>query len=157
MNTAKSYLKRAILLASQHSMEGDHGPFGAVIVKDGKVIAEGWNQVVHCKDPSAHAEIEAIRKACAILDTHSLEGCILYSSCEPCPMCLGAAIWARLDKIVFAETREGAAKAGFDDAMIYNAITSQDYSGVIKSEYYPMSEATALFDDWNNNLNKKIY
>lgn len=153
----RNFLLRAIELAAQHSTQGDNGPFGAVIVKDGKIIAEGWNQVVSSKDPTAHAEVVTIRKACQTLDSHVLSGCTLYSSCEPCPMCFGASVWARLDRVVYAETRFGAAKAGFDDEIIYQAIEQGQSQQVIPCEHYPLDEASKVFTNWNLNSNKTAY
>lgn len=113
------YLGMAIELASENVKSGNGGPFGAVIVKDGKIIATGVNTVTSIKDPTAHAEVNAIRNACAKLDSFQLDGCDIYSSCEPCPMCLGAIYWARADKLYFAATKTDAANAGFDDSFIY--------------------------------------
>src|SRR5580658_3218315 len=114
-----AFLQMAIHLAAQHMRAKDGGPFGAVIAPGADILARGWNQVTSTNDPTAHAEITAIRAAAAAVGSFQLRGCVLYSSCEPCPMCLGAAYWARLDRIVFAATRVDAAAAGFDDAEIY--------------------------------------
>lgn len=111
-------LLRAIELAERHSEDGRHGPFGAVVARDGEVLGEGWNRVVAGRDPTAHAEIMAIREAAAEAGTHVLDGCTIYCSCEPCPMCLGAIYWARIDRVVYAATAEDARAAGFDDAEI---------------------------------------
>src|SRR3712207_6586441 len=113
------YLKRAIELSREHMDRGAGGPFGAVIVRDGQVLAEGWNQVTSANDPTAHAEVTAIRRAREAIGDHSLEGATLYTSCEPCPMCLASAYWARVGRIVFANTRQDAAEIGFDDSLIY--------------------------------------
>lgn len=115
-------LQRAIDLAVANVTAGG-GPFGAVVVKDGRVVAEGGNRVTADLDPTAHAEIQAIRRACQSLGTFSLAGCTLYSSCEPCPMCLAAGHWARLDRIVFAADRYDAAAADFDDAVLYDELS----------------------------------
>jgi guanine deaminase len=112
------FMRRAIALALENIRNGG-GPFGAVVVKDGNVVAEGANRVTVNHDPTAHAEVVAIRAACAELDSFELKGCELYASCEPCPMCLGAIYWARLSRVYFAGTAEDAAAAGFDDAFIY--------------------------------------
>jgi len=101
---------------------GEGGPFGAVIVKDGEIIGRGWNRVTSACDPTAHAEVEAIRDACANLNTFSLKGCEIYASCEPCPMCLAAIYWARPDRLFYAATRADAAAAGFDDGLIYEQV-----------------------------------
>lgn len=116
-------MRRAIELAEANVKAGG-GPFGAVIVQHGGVIAEGVNRVTKQIDPTAHAEIEAIRSACKKLETFDLKGCEIYSSCEPCPMCLGAVLWARLDRVYFAATQEDAAAAGFDDANFYAELQS---------------------------------
>ena len=116
------FLKRAIQLAEEGMDKGQGGPFGAVIVKDGEIIAEANNKVTASNDPTAHAEVVAIRKACEKLQDFQLENCILYTSCEPCPMCLGAIYWARPKKVYYALTREDAAKIGFDDQFIYDEI-----------------------------------
>ena len=102
--------------------EGCGGPFGAVVVKDGRIISRGWNWVTTSNDPTAHAEVVAIRDACAAMNSFSLHGCELYASCEPCPMCLGAIYWSRVDRLFFAASRQDAASAGFDDALIYEEI-----------------------------------
>jgi len=120
MDTA--FLREAIRLSLDKMREGEGGPFGAVVVRDGEIVGRGWNRVTSANDPTAHAEITAIRDACSQLDTYTLAGCDLYSSCEPCPMCLAAIYWARLDHLYFAATREDAAAAGFDDAHIYSQL-----------------------------------
>ena len=151
------FLLRAIELARDKSKDGQCGPFGAVVVKDDEILAEGWNQVVDSHDPTAHAEVVAIRKACARLGTNVLAGCVLYSSCEPCPMCFSAAVWARLDKVVFAETREGAAAAGFDDKRLYAALKQPDHQSLIVSIHKPLSAASDVFAAWKINPYKKLY
>lgn len=115
------YLREAIRTAEE-SVAGGGGPFGAVIVKDGEVIARAANRVTLDHDPTAHAEVRAIREACARLGTHDLTGAVLYSSCEPCPMCLGAIYWAHIGRVVYAASKEDAAAAGFDDAFIYREL-----------------------------------
>lgn len=113
------FLQKAIQLALHGMNSGAGGPFGAVIVKDGKIVGEGWNSVTSTNDPTAHAEVVAIRNACKNLGDFQLKDCTIYSSCEPCPMCLGAIYWARPKRLVFAASHEDAAKAGFDDSFIY--------------------------------------
>src|SRR5665213_3187669 len=115
----KTFMRRAIDLSRQKMNENCGGPFGALIVKDGKIIAEGWNQVTSSHDPTAHAEIVAIRAACKTLDNFSLKGCEIYTSCEPCPMCMAAIYWAHLDQVYYANTRQDAAAIGFDDDFLY--------------------------------------
>ena len=116
------FMLRAIELSKNGLESGKGGPFGCVIVKDGKIIGEGNNQVTSTNDPTAHAEMVAIRNACKNINSFQLEGCEVYTSCEPCPMCLGAIYWARPDKIYFANNRSDAAEIGFDDAFIYDEI-----------------------------------
>jgi len=121
-DTDSDYLHQAIELAKHGMVNHSGGPFGAIVVKNNQVVGKGFNQVTVNHDPTAHAEIMAIRDACIRLDSFQLEGCTIYSSCEPCPMCLGAIYWARPDRLVFACTREDAAKLGFDDDFIYDEI-----------------------------------
>jgi tRNA(Arg) A34 adenosine deaminase TadA len=118
----EQYLRRAIRLAAENVQSGRGGPFGAVIVRDGVIVAEGVNSVTLTKDPTAHAEVSAIRAACESLGRFDLRGCTIYSSCEPCPMCLGAIYWARLDALYFAATHKDASRAGFDDSFIYTQV-----------------------------------
>ena len=133
------------------------GPFGAVIVRDGAVIAEGWNEVTSDFDPTAHAEVNAIRRACKALNTFSLQGSIIYSSCEPCPMCLGAIYWARLDRLVFANTRWDAAAIGFDDDWIYQEVPKSLADRVLLTLHLPNAEAKAVFEAWRTLPNKTPY
>src|SRR5271157_5858524 len=116
------FMARAIHLALQNVHSGQGGPFGAVVVKDGNMIAEGANQVTSTNDPTAHAEVLAIRAACAKLRVFELQGCEIYTSCEPCPMCLGAIYWARLSRVYFANADADASRIGFDDSLIYREI-----------------------------------
>ena len=137
--------------------EGAGGPFGAIIVKDGKVIAEGWNRVTSANDPTAHAEVTAIRDACETLGTFSLAGCEIYTSCEPCPMCLAAIYWARLDRIYFANTREDAAAIGFDDALIYGEVSKPIDERIIPTTRLILPEAAAVFAEWQAKPDKVAY
>ncbi len=116
------FLRRAIALATQNVVSGAGGPFGALIARDGRIVAEGENTVTASNDPTAHAEVNAIRAAARALGTFTLAGCQLYSSCEPCPMCLAAAHWARLDAIFYGASAADAARAGFDDAFLYQVL-----------------------------------
>ena len=127
-------MQEAIDLAKQNLKLKNGGPFGAVVVKDGKIIGRGVNSVTSQNDPTAHAEVNAIREACAIINSFQLDDCEIYSSCEPCPMCLGAIYWARPKKFYYAATREDAAKAGFDDSEIYREIQLPIQSRKIPSE-----------------------
>ena len=115
-------MRHAIALSRRGMEGGAGGPFGAVVVKDGQVVAEGWNQVTSTNDPTAHAEVVAIRRACAALGRFDLRGAVLYTSCEPCPMCLAAAYWARVDAVVFGNARDEAAAIGFDDQWLYDEV-----------------------------------
>ena len=122
MSDDEAFLREAIRLAGEH-LEAGHGPFGALVVRGDEIVGRGWNSVTVSLDPTAHAEVLAIRSACQGLARFSLAGCTLYTSCEPCPMCWAAAYWARVDRIVYAATRGDAARAGFDDAHIYDELT----------------------------------
>jgi guanine deaminase len=122
MDRDEAFLRQAIELSRRNMAGQAGGPFGAVVVKDGKVVGQGWNRVTETHDPTAHAEVSAIRDACANLGSHALEGAVLYTSCEPCPMCLGAIYWTRLRRLYYANTRSQAAEIGFDDEFIYREI-----------------------------------
>ena len=151
------YLTRAIELSREHMEEGAGGPFGAVIVRDGQVLAEGWNQVTSTNDPTAHAEVTAIRRACEAVGDFSLQGATLYTSCEPCPMCLASAYWARVSRIVYANTRQDAADIGFDDSLIYEEIAKPVPDRVIPMDHVPSLEARAVFDAWADKADKVSY
>ena len=144
----QDFLRKAIHLATQHIGSSGAGPFGAVIVKDDKIVGQGWNQVTSTNDPTAHAEIVAIRDACRHLGTFSLAGCTIHSSCEPCPMCLAAIYWAHLDEIYYAATRDDAAAAGFDDAFIYDEIGLPPVERSIPARQELRGEALKAFDAW---------
>jgi len=118
----EQFMREAIRISVEKMRDGFGGPFGAVVVKDDRIIGRGWNQVTSANDPTAHAEIVALREACRQLNDFRLPGCEIYSSCEPCPMCLSAIYWARLDQLYFAATRQDAAEAGFDDDFLYRQI-----------------------------------
>jgi tRNA(Arg) A34 adenosine deaminase TadA len=151
------HLARAIELSREHMEEGAGGPFGAVIVRDGKVLAEGWNQVTSANDPTAHAEVTAIRRACQAVGDFALEGATLYTSCEPCPMCLASAYWARVGRIVYANTRQDAAAIGFDDSLIYDEIPKPLSERLIPMDHLPSLEAKAVFDAWADKDDKITY
>ncbi len=156
-NIKKEFLERAIEL-SRIGMQHQHGgPFGCVIVKNDTIVAEGYNEVLATNDPTAHAEIVAIRKACDALKTFQLEGCDIYTSCEPCPMCLGAIYWARPDRVIYANTRDEAASIAFDDAFIYAEIGKELQSRKIPFIHYPHILAREVFDDWEKMESKKQY
>lgn len=155
--TAKDFMARAIQLAEYGMENGSGGPFGAVVVKKGKIIGEGYNNVISKNDPTAHAEILAIREACRNLDRFQLTDCTIYTSCEPCPMCLGAIYWARLKKVYFACTQKDAAKIAFDDQHIYEEMGKQPDDRRIKFESLMRHEALPLFKQWKNKPDKTPY
>jgi guanine deaminase len=151
------FMRHAVRLSAERMREGAGGPFGAIIVKDGKVIAEGWNRVTSDNDPTAHAEMTAIRRACRALGAFSLKGCDIYTSCEPCPMCLAAIYWARLDRIYFANTRADAAAIGFDDDLIYGEVSKPIEHRIIPTVKVPLPEAAAVFAEWHAKPDKISY
>ncbi|MDW7696007.1 nucleoside deaminase [Flammeovirgaceae bacterium SG7u.111] len=150
------FLKEAINLA-QEGMNIGGGPFGAVVVKDGKIIGRGNNKVTSTHDPTAHAEVMAIRNACQTLGDFQLTDAVIYTSCEPCPMCLGAIYWSRLEKIYYACTRQDAADYGFDDEFIYKEINIDPSKRSIPAIPLPKSEAITIFENWKQNENKTPY
>jgi tRNA(Arg) A34 adenosine deaminase TadA len=156
-NDAAKFMKKAIRLSVQNVEKGTGGPFGAVIVKDGKVIARGANSVTTTNDPTAHAEVVAIRKACKALKTYQLIGCEIYTSCEPCPMCLAAIYWARPDKIFFANSKEDAAAIGFDDKLIYEEIARPISERKIFIQQLLRDEALEAFRKWETSPFKIEY
>ncbi|MCC5942492.1 MAG: nucleoside deaminase [Balneolaceae bacterium] len=153
----KKFMQRAVKLARNGMKNNQGGPFGCVIVKNGKIIAEGNNSVTSENDPTAHAEIVAIRKACIELGSFQLTGCELYTSCEPCPMCLGAIYWARPDRVYFAATRNDAAEAGFDDEFIYNELDLSPEKRKIPMISLERELATDLFSEWVCKEDKMDY
>ena len=148
---------QAIQLAVDNVKSGNGGPFGAVVVKNGKVISSGVNNVTSTNDPTAHAEVVAIREACKNLNSFQLEGCEIYASCEPCPMCLGAIYWARPVKLYFAATKQDAANIGFDDSFIYEEINIPYQKRKIITEHIKHSETLAPFNEWKNKTDKIEY
>ena len=157
MSTDHEFLRHAIRIAQKHMELGHGGPFGAVVVSEEGVIFEGWNQVTTSPDPTAHAEIVAIRKAAAGLSRFSLKGCTLYASCEPCPMCLAASYWARLDRVVFAATRHDAALAGFDDEVLYQELALPVSARSLSMQSMLRDEAVVVFDQWRLKADKVPY
>jgi guanine deaminase len=151
------FMARAIQLSIDNVRSGRGGPFGAVIVKDGKIIAEGANQVTSTNDSTAHAEMVAIREACRKLAAFDLEACEIYSSCEPCPMCLGAIYWARLSRVYFANADADASRAGFDDSLIYRELALPYSERKIPMIQMMREEALAAFRAWENKSNKIEY
>lgn len=157
MNENELFMNQAIKIARENIQSGNGGPFGAVIVKNGKIIGRGANSVTSHNDPTAHAEVMAIRDACKNLQSFQLDDCELYTSCEPCPMCLGAIYWARPKKIYFAATRAMAAEAGFDDSYIYDQIPLQLHQRDIPTIGIQSLEAKAVFEEWIQSENKVPY
>lgn len=149
------FMAEAIKMAELNLKANNGGPFGAVIVKDGKIIARGSNKVTILNDPTAHAEIVAIRKACKNLNSFQLSGCDVYCSCEPCPMCLGALYWARPDRIFFAANRHDAAMAGFDDEFIYSELVLPVSERKIITNQLLREKALEVFNQWIT-LDRKI-
>jgi len=152
-----AFLHMAIELAAQHMRARDGGPFGAVIARGADILARGWNQVPSTNDPTAHAEITAIRAATAAVGSPQLPGCVLFTSCEPCPMCLGAAYWARLERIVFAATRADAGEAGFLDAHIYEELARPLQARTMPMQEALREEAVAIFSEWRRLPDRTLY
>lgn len=152
-----SHLRRAVELSRERMLAGEGGPFGAVIARNGEIIGEGWNRVTSTLDPTAHAEVVAIRAACERLGRFELTGATIYSSCEPCPMCLAAIYWARLDRLVFANSRADAAAIGFDDAEFYTQIALPLDRQTLPAEHVELAEARAVFELWRTKADKISY
>jgi guanine deaminase len=153
----EKFMRIAILLSEQNVQNSVGGPFGAVIVKDGKIIAKSANKVTTTLDPTAHAEVSAIRIACKKLKSFDLSGCVIYTSCEPCPMCLSAIYWARLDKIYYANTKKDAADIGFDDQFIYDEIALPFEKRRMLIHQLLRDEAQGAFDLWDKSAMKTSY
>jgi tRNA(Arg) A34 adenosine deaminase TadA len=151
------FLRRAIRLATENVVSGAGGPFGAVIVREGRIVAEGVNTVTTANDPTAHAEVNAIRAAASALGTFSLAGCQLYSSCEPCPMCLAAAYWARIDAIYYGASASDAERAGFDDSLFYQELRKESAARKLAATQLLGDEAWASFAAWLAAANKTAY
>ena len=157
MENQKKFMREAIRLSIENVQSGNGGPFGTVIVKNGEIIASGVNKVTQSSDPTAHAEIVAIRSACETLGTYQLVGCEIYCSCEPCPMCLGAIYWARPDRIYFANTREDAADINFDDNFIYNELDVSISQRKLPTTQLLRDEAQMAFTQWRESTEKTEY
>lgn len=157
MNDHDKFMRMAIELAESNVKQGQGGPFGAVIVKDGMVVARSANKVVPLNDPTAHAEVSAIRLACQELGTYSLEGCVIYTSCEPCPMCLGAIYWARINHIYYANTKADAAAIGFDDQFIYEELEQPMSNRKLPVVQLLRNEAQEAFRLWETSDKKTEY
>jgi guanine deaminase len=150
------FMRRAIEL-SLECVASDEGPFGAVVVRDGRIVGEGVNRVVPSGDPTAHAEIVAIRAACQAIGSHVLDGAVIYTSCEPCPMCLGAIWWARISEIVYANNRDDAASIGFDDDAIYREVAAPLDSRKLPIRRLSASEALEAFKRWESKPDRILY
>jgi tRNA(Arg) A34 adenosine deaminase TadA len=155
--TPDALMRRAIALSMEKMQAGSGGPFGAVIARDGEIIAEGWNEVTSSNDPTAHAEVVAIRRACEALGRFELSDCEIYSSCEPCPMCLAAVYWARLRQLSFGNDRVAAAAIGFDDEFLYREVPKPIADRLIPTTQTLSDEARVAFDAWAAKPDKVAY
>lgn len=153
----EAFMQDAITLSIQRMREGRGGPFGAVIVKDGRIISRGSNEVTAANDPTAHAEIVAIRAACRALGSFRLDDCEIYTSCEPCPMCLSAIYWARISRMFYAATRQDAAEAGFDDEFLYREIPLPITERQLSTRQILREQALAAFAEWRAKPDKTPY
>lgn len=150
-------MRRAIALSLENARSNDGGPFGAVVVKDGQIVGQGRNQVLATNDPSAHAEVVAIREACRRLNTFQLTGCDIYTSCEPCPMCMGLIYWSRPERVYYANTAADAANIGFDDDFIYHELARDPQNRALKMEQIMRDEALIAFREWDKKPDKVRY
>lgn len=157
MEQEKAFMERAIALSRMGMQTGKGGPFGCVIVRNGEIIGEGCNEVTATNDPTAHAEVVAIRNACKAIGEFQLTGCDVYTSCEPCPMCLGAIYWARPSRVIYANTKDDAAAIDFDDRFIYSEIEKDDNQRMIRFIHRPHPEALAIFEQWKGFDGKVEY
>jgi guanine deaminase len=155
-HTQDTLLARCLELACESARTGG-GPFSAIVVKDGQIIAEACNSVTRDCDPTAHAEVAVIRKACQQLGDHQLTGCTVYASCEPCPMCLGAIYWARADQVIFAASREEASEAGFDDSLVYREVQTPGPERQIPFIHRAPIDANAPFEQWSAFAERHAY
>lgn len=152
-----AFMREAIRLSRAGMQAGDGGPFGAVVVRDSQIIARGHNRVLSTLDPTCHAEIDAIRQACQVLGSFQLSGCDLYTSCEPCPMCLGAIYWARPARVFYANTKADAAAVGFDDQFIYQEIETPLDQRRLSMQQLLRDEAQVAFREWSERESKNLY
>jgi guanine deaminase len=155
--TKKGFMKRAVQLALKNVENSEGGPFGALVIKNGQIIGKGQNSVTKNNDPTAHAEIQAIREACTYLNDYQLTDCIIYTSCEPCPMCIGAIYWARPKAVYYACTKEDAANIGFDDQFIYEELALPIEKRKLKLVQLLVDDYKLPFQLWNSNNDKKEY
>jgi guanine deaminase len=153
----RALLARAVAISGDSMRAGQGGPFGAVIARNGEIVAEGCNQVTSANDPTAHAEVVAIREACRKLGTFDLSGCVIYASCEPCPMCLAAIYWARLDHVYYANGRDEAAAIGFDDAHVYDELGKPIAERELPMTRMALDEARQIFREWQDKPDKIAY
>ncbi|RFS26431.1 nucleoside deaminase [Chitinophaga silvatica] len=153
----KRFMQHAIALSKKGMEKGDGGPFGAIVVKGDEIVGEGWNQVLLNTDPTAHAEVVAIRDACNRLGTFQLTDCEIYTSCEPCPMCLGAIYWARPQRVYYANSKEDAAAIEFDDSFIYRELNVPHSEKKIPLISMPDNGALEVFAEWKNKSNRTLY
>jgi guanine deaminase len=153
----EKFMREAIRLSIREMRRGQGGPFGAIVVRNGKVVGRGWNQVTSVNDPTAHAEIVAIRAACQRLKTFQLDDCGLYTSCEPCPMCLSAIYWARLGHVFYANTRKDAARIDFDDDFIYREVALPIGRRKLRMKQLLRGEALAAFAEWQQKPDRVLY
>jgi guanine deaminase len=151
------FMQIAVELSRSGMESGDGGPFGAIVVLGDEIVGRGWNQVLRNNDPTAHAEVMAIREACTRLETFQLPECEIYTSCEPCPMCLGAIYWARPQRVYFANTKDDAAAIDFDDSFIYREIQVPHAEKKIPLIALPLKEAEKVFEDWQKKGDKTLY
>ena len=151
------FMRRAIALSLENARSNNGGPFGAVVVKDGQIVGQGTNQVLATNDPSAHAEVVAIREACRRLNTFQLTGCEIYTSCEPCPMCMGLIYWSRPERVYYANTAADAASIGFDDDFIYHELARDPQNRSLKMEQIMRDEALIAFREWDKKPDKVRY
>ncbi|MFC4263609.1 nucleoside deaminase [Ferruginibacter yonginensis] len=157
MNSKEKFMMAAVELSKKAIDNNEGGPFGCVIVKNGEIVGSGYNKVTSTNDPTAHAEVVAIRDACKNLQSFQLDDCEVYTSCEPCPMCLGAIYWARPKAIYYANSRKDAAAAGFDDSMLYDEIAKDYDERKIPIMQISNEKALAIFEEWNMMEHKKQY
>jgi len=151
------YMRRAIALSREKMRDGEGGPFAAIVVRAGEIIGEGWNRVTGHNDPTAHAEIVAIREACRASENFSLDGCVIYTTCEPCPMCLAAIYWARIERIYYANTTQDAARIGFDDAFLYRELAIPANERSLPAERLLAEEALVVFAEWTDDPGRVPY
>lgn len=156
-NQSTYFMQQAIELGRKGMTEGLGGPFGCVIVKDNIIVGKGHNSVLQLNDPTAHAEVMAIRDACSTLGTFQLSGCEIYTSCEPCPMCMGAINWARPLRVFYAATKDDAADAGFDDSFIYDQLNLPGEQREIPFQQLSTTDASILFAEWKTKADKTVY